>query len=104
MANVSTATREYGSSLSNASSTASETWSASLSGCPSVTDSLVKRRLYGTLRSLAPRCDIFDLFRRHRVDLDAHRRQLETRNLFVDLDGNVVDLLLQRLVVRCEIN
>src|SRR6186713_855210 len=40
---VSQATRPSGSSRSTASRTASETWSATLSGCPSVTDSDVKR-------------------------------------------------------------
>src|SRR5215217_6507121 len=40
---VSQATRPYGSSLSTASRTPSEIWSATLSGCPSVTDSDVKR-------------------------------------------------------------
>ena len=36
---VSHATRPFASSASTASSTASEIWSAILSGCPSVTDS-----------------------------------------------------------------
>src|SRR5258705_13983169 len=40
---VSHATRDAGSSASSASSTASEMASATLSGCPSVTDSDVKR-------------------------------------------------------------
>src|SRR5579872_1100567 len=40
---VSQATRLMGSSARQASSTESETWSAILSGCPSVTDSEVKR-------------------------------------------------------------
>src|ERR671933_347637 len=40
---VSQATRPAGSSASTASSTPSEIWSAILSGCPSVTDSEVKR-------------------------------------------------------------
>src|SRR5215208_4489603 len=40
---VSHATRPVGSSRSTASSTPSEIWSAILSGCPSVTDSEVKR-------------------------------------------------------------
>src|SRR3954471_5900703 len=40
---VSQATRPYGSSLRTASRTPSEIWSATLSGCPSVTDSDVKR-------------------------------------------------------------
>src|SRR5215218_10723720 len=41
---VSQATREAGSSASKASRTASEIASATLSGCPSVTDSDVKRQ------------------------------------------------------------
>src|SRR5437764_1709421 len=40
---VSHAQRAFGSSRSTASRTVSETWSAILSGCPSVTDSEVKR-------------------------------------------------------------
>src|SRR5436190_15302977 len=40
---VSHATRPVGSSRSTASRTASEIWSAILSGCPSVTDSDVKK-------------------------------------------------------------
>src|SRR4051794_18578342 len=40
---VSQATRPLTSSVSTASSTESEIWSATLSGCPSVTDSEVKR-------------------------------------------------------------
>src|ERR1700677_1834794 len=40
---VSQATREYGSLVSAASRTASEIASATLSGCPSVTDSEVNR-------------------------------------------------------------
>src|SRR5262245_6346358 len=40
---VSQATRPYGSSRRTASRTPSEIWSAILSGCPSVTDSDVKR-------------------------------------------------------------
>ena len=39
---VSQATRPFGSSVRTASRTESETWSATLSGCPSVTDSEVK--------------------------------------------------------------
>src|SRR5436309_8415623 len=41
--NVSQATRASGSSARTASRTVSEIWSATLSGCPSVTDSEVKR-------------------------------------------------------------
>jgi len=40
---VSTATRELGSSLRQASRIASEIWSQTLSGCPSETDSEVNR-------------------------------------------------------------
>src|ERR1700722_14077892 len=43
LTSVSHATRPYGSSCSTASSTPSEIWSATLSGCPSVTDSEVNR-------------------------------------------------------------
>jgi hypothetical protein len=39
---VSQATRPLGSSVRTASRTESEIWSATLSGCPSVTDSEVK--------------------------------------------------------------
>jgi hypothetical protein len=39
---VSQATRPFGSSARTASRTESEIWSATLSGCPSVTDSDVK--------------------------------------------------------------
>src|SRR5262245_34403721 len=42
---VSHATRAFGSSARCASRMASETWSHNLSGCPSVTDSEVKREL-----------------------------------------------------------
>src|SRR3954469_14813816 len=45
---VSQATRPRGSSLSTASSTASEIWSAILSGWPSVTDSEVKMKSAAT--------------------------------------------------------
>src|SRR5690554_2561231 len=45
---VSTATRAAGSCSSRASRIASETWSQTLSGCPSVTDSEVKRRMSGS--------------------------------------------------------
>src|SRR5579862_284442 len=55
---VSQATRPVGSSVSTASRTASETWSATLSGCPSVTDSEVNEKLFtarGRLASLVGR-------------------------------------------------
>src|SRR3954454_14504982 len=44
VSSVSTATRLFGSPASSASRTVSLIWSAILSGCPSVTDSEVKRR------------------------------------------------------------
>src|SRR6266496_213803 len=47
---VSQATRPCGSSERTASRTASETWSAILSGCPSVTDSDVKRNSRAGIR------------------------------------------------------
>src|SRR6266536_178905 len=47
---VSQATRPSGSSRRTASRTASETWSAILSGCPSVTDSDVKRNSRAGIR------------------------------------------------------
>src|SRR5437899_2956890 len=50
---VSQATRPCGSSAMIASRTASEIWSASLSGCPSVTDSEVKRYRRAIRRILA---------------------------------------------------
>ncbi len=56
MISVSQATRLIGSFVSAASRTASEIWSAILSGCPSVTDSEVKRKVrsaISTERTLA---------------------------------------------------
>src|SRR5512142_365624 len=52
---VSTATRLDGSSLIMASRMASLIWSAILSGCPSVTDSDVNRRLATVLPDLSAR-------------------------------------------------
>src|SRR5688572_30882767 len=49
---VSQATRPVGSWRITSSSTASEIWSATLSGCPSVTDSEVKRRVCRCLLTL----------------------------------------------------
>src|SRR3954466_9401432 len=51
---VSHATRPVGSSLRTASSTASEIWSAILSGCPSVTDSELKRKSWTAMRGSVP--------------------------------------------------
>ena len=49
VSSVSTATRDAGSAASAASTIASETWSATLSGWPSVTDSDVNRKPSVTL-------------------------------------------------------
>jgi hypothetical protein len=46
---VSHATRPFGSSARTASRTESETWSATLSGCPSVTDSDVNVKLLAVI-------------------------------------------------------
>src|SRR5580658_10636719 len=93
MANVSHATRPIGSSARIASSTASEIWSATLSGCPSVTDSDVNKRLYAILGTFAPRGHVLDLFGRRGVDRDAEGGQLELGDFFVDVVGDGVDLL-----------
>src|SRR4051794_9358429 len=53
LTSVSAATRERGSWARIASSTASEIWSATLSGCPSDTDSDVNRK---SLIACAPSC------------------------------------------------
>src|ERR1700681_1878614 len=49
---VSHATRAWGSWASMPSRTASETWSQTLSGCPSVTDSEVKRNDFDALNEV----------------------------------------------------
>src|SRR3954447_16368021 len=82
---VSQATRLMGSSARQASSTESEIWSAILSGCPSVTDSEVKR--YGLrddnlvspsnaskVRCCAPAPFLFS----DRREVDALKRHLES--------------------------
>src|SRR5581483_4850383 len=104
IANVSHATRPCGSSLRIASRTASEIWSATLSGWPSVTDSEVNRRRYAiSLGSFAPRRHVLHLLRRRRVDRNAERGELELRDFLVDVLGDRVDLLLERLVVLREV-
>src|SRR5919107_2893988 len=55
LTSVSQATRPYGSSRSTASRTPSEIWSATLSGCPSVTDSDVKRYSLSAYWLIGPR-------------------------------------------------
>src|SRR5579884_3307658 len=103
IANVSHATRPYGSFSRIASRTASEIWSATLSGWPSVTDSDVNRRRYAMLGAFAPAGHVLELLRRRRVDRDAERGELELRDLFVDVVGHRVHFLLERLVVLREI-
>src|SRR5216684_5421779 len=49
---VSQATRAWGSWASIPSRTASETWSHTLSGCPSVTDSDVRRNDFDSLKEV----------------------------------------------------
>src|SRR5205814_1173159 len=73
---VSQATRPVGSSASTASSTESEIWSATLSGCPSVTDSDVKRNSRAAIR----RVRLLDLEKRvERAAVARARRPLEER-------------------------
>src|ERR1700684_3141075 len=99
IANVSHATRPCGSFARIASRTASEIWSATLSGCPSVTDSDVNSRRYAMLGAFAPAGHVLHLLGCRRVDRDPERGELELRDLFVDVVRNRVDLLLERLVV-----
>src|SRR5438477_12796417 len=54
---VSHATRAWGSCASIPSSTASETWSQILSGCPSVTDSDVRRNDRDELKDVVTKPD-----------------------------------------------
>src|SRR5205085_5010894 len=58
---VSQATRAIGSWARIASRTPSEIWSHSLSGCPSVTDSLVKKDLGFFIKSLMDGVDLLSL-------------------------------------------
>src|ERR1700687_6507120 len=55
---VSQATRLDGSSRRQASRIASEIWSAILSGCPSVTDSEVKRKRFFAGKLISPQIDL----------------------------------------------
>src|SRR5712692_4246634 len=107
---VSQATRAIGSFASSASSTASETWSHSLSGWPSVTDSLVKsigcvdrdELLTGSGPRL-PRLRVRRLLFGHRVDLHTHRGDLVARDGLVELAWHRVDLRSQRRGVLHEV-
>src|SRR5438270_12481261 len=105
-----------------ASRTASETWSASLSGWPSATDSEVKSdiRAYLTepptparrplrpaaapgarlgevrLRPFLPGVDVLLLLRGEGVDGNPHRLQLQPGDVGVDLMRDVVHAVLER--------
>src|SRR5579883_2291609 len=107
---VSQATRAAGSCSMIASSTASEIWSQSLSGWPSVTDSEVNRSrgdrmkvrllMEGLLLSRRsrpgfPRSQVPLLFGGQLVDLDPHRLKLQLGDLGVDLNRHIVYLPLQ---------
>src|SRR2546423_6933665 len=107
---VSQATRPYGSCASTASSTASEIWSAILSGCPSVTDSDVKmcfcisakvlllRKflralvpvMIGLIRALDRHSQILRLFRRQRGQLHSDLLQVQPRHFFIQFLGQRV--------------
>src|SRR6185437_10769992 len=84
---VSQATRPIGSSRRTASRTASEIWSAILSGCPSVTDSEVKRKsreaIRGRLAHLQQRAEL-----RHRVrGRSVDQKALQGSEILGDLGG-----------------
>src|SRR5690242_16767965 len=115
MTNVSTAARPFGSCARIASRTASEIWSAILSGWPSVTLSDVKRRRYfirapsvealrlPALRAFVPGYEILLLFGRQHVDGNAEGREFQTRDFLVDLFGNADDRRRQRAAPADEI-
>src|SRR5439155_18245052 len=96
---TSMAARAPGSRAMTSSRTASATASHSMSGCPSVTDSDVKRRrssapisLPSRLRPGPPGQGVGELLRRHRIDGDAHALQLEAGDLAIDIVGDVLHL------------
>src|SRR5436190_1410250 len=92
---VSQATRPVGSSASTASSTESEIWSATLSGCPSVTDSDVKRN------SRTKRVRLLDLEKRVEGSRVARAgRPLEERAQGAQVLGHVRRQV--RAAQRCE--
>src|SRR5207248_9143464 len=115
---TSQATRPIGSSFSTASRTASEIWSAILSGCPSVTDSEVKMCRSLAAKSASRCCQfnltrvafsgsitvmvwfirpfhgdakIFGLLRIERGELDADFFQVQARHFFIQLLGQRVN-------------
>src|SRR6185295_15245705 len=94
---VSQATRERGSWARNASRIASETWSQSLSGWPSVTDSEVKKSCgdcineVGISGSLLPGRKIARLLIGKLVDRNAHGFELERGDLAIHFLGEGMD-------------
>src|SRR5260221_6021381 len=110
---VSQATRAMGSCAKIASSTLSEIWSHNLSGCPSVTDSLVKNAFGIFIKLLIwkfsfffgedllcarfPGIQVFILLRRERIDTHSHCLQFETRDLLIKFYGQGIDPRLQFL-------
>src|SRR5438105_11610924 len=54
------------------------------------------RNIRKKLRALAPRSQIFFLLGREAVDFDAHGFEFEACDFFVEINGNRVDLFLQR--------
>src|SRR2546428_175252 len=107
---VSQATRELGSWRRHSSSMPSDTWSQSLSGWPSVTDSLVKSTRSVDMKDSGigsgprfPRPRVFRLRGRHRVDLHSHGLELTARDLFVQFARDRVDLRCQSAALRDEI-
>src|SRR5207248_6380109 len=76
---VSQATRLCGSFASAASRTASEIWSAILSGCPSVTDSEVNKKLRSATRAGYPNSLRGLEIRDERLDVAVSRSEDEQR-------------------------
>src|SRR5260221_6332346 len=110
---VSQATRAMGSCAKIASSTLSEIWSHSLSGCPSVTDSLVKNAFGIFIKLLIwkfsfffgedllcarfPGIQVFILLRGESIDTHSHCLKIETRDLLIKYYGLGIDAKLQFL-------
>src|SRR2546430_11323320 len=106
---VSQATRESGSWRRHSSSIPSDTRSQSLSGCASVTDSLVKRTRSlvvndsATLRTCLPRLRVRGLLPGHCIDLHTHRGELAPGDVLVELARDRVDLWREVFALRHEV-
>src|SRR6266550_20018 len=107
---VSHATRELGSWRKHSSSMPSDTWSQSLSGWPSVTDSLVKRTRSVDMKDSGigsgpcfPRPRVLGLRGCHFVDLHSHGLELAACDLFVQVARHRVDLRCQSAAFRDEV-